>query len=79
MDDSAKKVFIDKADKKLLRGPFLAIDLYKNLRQTNGSVIWRGLEDRMDNIVSNETIRSNIKSIEDFTYRAGRIFTMPDP
>ena len=32
----------------------------------------------MDNIVSHETIRSHIKSIEAFTYRAGRIFPMLD-
>ena len=63
--DLEKKVFVNKVDENLLRGPFLATDLYENLRQTNGSVTWRGLEDRMDNIVSHETIRSHIKSIED--------------
>ena len=77
--DSVKKVFIDKADKKLLRGTFLANDLYENLRQTHGIVTWCGLEDRMNNIVSHETIRLHIKSIEDFTYRASRIFIMLDP
>ena len=79
LDDLAKKVFVDKADENLLRGLFLATDLYENLRQKNGSVTWRGLEDRMDNIVSYETIRSHIKSIEAFTYRASRIFPMLDP
>ena len=51
----------------------------ENLRQTNGIVTWYGLEDRMKNIVSHETKRSHIKSIEDFTYRAGRIFIIIDP
>ena len=78
LDDSAKKVFIGKADENVLRGLFLATDLYENLRQTNKSVIWRGLEDRMDNIVSHETIRSCIKSIENFTYLASHIFQMLD-
>ena len=36
LDDLAKKVFVDKADENLLRGPFLATDLYENLRQKNG-------------------------------------------
>ena len=52
LDDSAKNVCIDEVDENLLRGSFLATDLYTNLRQSNGSVTWYGLEDRMDNIVS---------------------------
>ena len=31
LDDLKKKVFVDKADENLLRGPFLATDLYANL------------------------------------------------
>ena len=50
----------------------------ENLRQTIGIVTWYGLEDRMNNIVSHETKRSHIKSIEDFTYRASRIFPILD-
>jgi len=38
LDDLEKKVFFDKADENLLRGPFFATDLYENLRQTNESV-----------------------------------------
>ena len=78
MDGLAKKVFVVKTDENLLRGPFLVTDLYENLRQTNGSVTWRELEDRMENIVFHETIRSHIKSIETFTYHAGRIFPILD-
>ena len=33
----------------------------------------------MDNIVSRETIRSHIISIEDFTYRVSHIFSMLNP
>ena len=32
----------------------------------------------MDRIVSHETIRLDLKSIDDFTYRADRIFPMID-
>ena len=72
-------MFVNKADKNLVRGPFLATDLYENLRQTNGNVTWCGLEDRMNNIVSRETIRSHIISIEDFTYRVSHISPMLNP
>ena len=56
----------------------LFTDPYENLRQANGSVTWRGLEERIDHIVSHETIRLHIKSIDDFTYRTGRILPMLD-
>ena len=39
LNDSAKKAFIDKADEIMLRWPYLATDIYGNLRQTNGSGI----------------------------------------
>ena len=32
----------------------------------------------MDHIVSHETIRLHVKSIDDSTYRAGRVFSMLD-
>ena len=56
----------------------MSTDLYENLRQANESVTRRGLEEKKDHIVSHETIRLHIKSIDHFTGRAGRTFPMID-
>ena len=78
IEEQEKKLYVDKAEYNLLRGPFLETDPYENLRQANGSVTWRGLEERIDHIVSHEIIRFHIKSIDDFTYCAGGILPMID-
>jgi len=78
LEEKEKQLYVDKAEYNLFRDPFLETDPYENLRQANGSVTWRGLEERIDHIVSHETIRLHIKSIDDFTYRAGRILPMLD-
>ena len=44
MDDEEKKVFDDKAIENILRGVFLATDLYDAMRRANRSSTWRELE-----------------------------------
>ena len=78
MDDEKKKVFDDKAIENILRGVFLATDLYDAMRRVNGSSRWRELELQLNHVVSYKCIRLHIQSIPDFTYQASHVYPMLD-
>ena len=79
MEHAERQPYQQQSDHHLMQGPFLHNDLVNILKQVNGSVTWRELENRMgNNIVSHETIRTYVKTLEVFKYTKNRIFPSLD-
>lgn len=77
--DEEKVEYEAEKDVQLALGPFLHSDLVNILKQVNGSATWHKLEARMgNNIVSHETIKTYVKTLDGFKYTKNQIFPALD-